>query len=58
VRNNRRKGQATTEWAVMIAVIVVGVVAAGWIVAQTFPASMGSLSADAGRAYASGDLAR
>jgi Flp pilus assembly pilin Flp len=58
VRITGRKGQATTEWAVLVAVITVAVVAAGYLMAQTFPGTMGSVSDGAARAYASGDLAR
>ena len=53
-----RSGQATTEWAVVVAVIVVAVVATGWLVAQTFPADMQGLGQRAAKVYASGDLAR
>ncbi len=53
-----RVGQATTEWAVVVAVIVVAVVATGWLVAQTFPADMQVLGQRAAKVYASGDLAR
>lgn len=53
-----RRGQATTEWAVVVAVIVVAVVATGWLVAQTFPADMQGLGQRAAKVYASGDLAR
>jgi hypothetical protein len=53
-----RSGQATTEWMVVVAVIVVAVVSIGWVVAQTFPSDMEGLGSRAKRMYASGNLAR
>ncbi len=53
-----RSGQATTEWMVVVAVIVVAVVSIGWLVAQSFPSDMEGLGSRARRMYASGNLAR
>ncbi len=53
-----RRGQATTEWAVLLAVIVIAIVAAGAVLVQTFPGAMEGAGAGASRAYASGELAR
>ena len=53
-----RSGQATTEWMVVVAVIVVAVVSIGWVAAQTFPSDMEGLGSRAKRMYASGNLAR
>lgn len=53
-----RRGQATTEWMLLISVVVVGVVATGWLVAETFEDDMADLGDRATTVYASGDLGR
>jgi uncharacterized protein (UPF0333 family) len=58
VRAHPRRGQATTEWAVLLAVVVIAVVAAGWLIAGTFDVDMAALARRAGTVYASGDLGR
>lgn len=52
-----RRGQATTEWLLLISVLVVAIVAAGYGLAGSFAGDMQSLGERAGTAYASGDLA-
>jgi hypothetical protein len=53
-----RHGQATTEWLLLISVIVIAIVAAGAGLAATFGEDMESLGERSGTVYASGDLAR
>lgn len=57
-RAHRRAGQATTEWAVLLSVMVIALVAAGWLVGSTFVNDMSALGSRAETVYASGDLAR
>lgn len=53
-----RRGQATTEWVVLLSVLVVAVIATGWLLASTFTRDMAGLSDRAATVYASGDLGR
>ncbi len=55
-RKAGRRGQATTEWMLLVAVVVVAVVAAGYGLAATFGESMEELGDGAGTVYTSGDL--
>ena len=55
---NTRRGQATTEWMLLVAVLVVAVVAVGWGLGATFQDDMESLGERAGTVYTTGDLAR
>ncbi len=57
-KTGSRSGQATTEWMVVVAVLVIAVVSIGWMVSQTFPSDMVGLGSRARRMYASGNLAR
>ncbi|MDP2304391.1 MAG: hypothetical protein Q8P18_00015 [Pseudomonadota bacterium] len=52
-----RRGQATTEWLLLISVLVVAIVAAGYGLAATFAGDMEKLGERTGTVYASGDLA-
>ncbi|MDP2314055.1 MAG: hypothetical protein Q8P41_14225 [Pseudomonadota bacterium] len=54
--SRRRQGQATTEWLLLISVIVVAIVAAGYGLAATFGSSMDRLGRGAGEVYTTGDL--
>jgi hypothetical protein len=58
IPRRERRGQATTEWIVLVAVLVVGVVAAGYAVTRTFGMDMGSLGQRAGTVYTTGNVAR
>lgn len=51
-----RRGQATTEWMVLVSVIVVAVVAVGWLLAETFEDDMADLGDRATTVYTTGDL--
>lgn len=53
-----RRGQATTEWAVLLSVIVVAIVAAGWAFVGPFIGQMDDFGKGAETVYASGDLAK
>ncbi|MFN7144329.1 MAG: hypothetical protein ACK4YP_11170 [Myxococcota bacterium] len=50
----RRRGQATTEWMLLLSVLVLAIVAAGYALAKGFGDGMRSLSP--GNVYTSGDL--
>lgn len=52
-----RRGQATTEWMLLLSVIVIAVVAAGYGLAGTFQDDMDQLGQNASSVYTSGDLA-
>lgn len=58
MRAHSRSGQATSELMLLIAVVAVAVVAAGWLVAETFSTDMASLGDRAETVYTSGDLGR
>ena len=55
---SKRRGQATTEWAVLLSVIVVAIVAAAWVFVGPFIDQMGDFGKGAETVYASGDLAK
>lgn len=52
-----RRGQSTVEWMLLVSVIVIAVVAAGYVLVGTFGASMEDLGDAAGGMYTSGNLA-
>ena len=53
-----RRGQATTEWMLLLSVLVIAVVAVGYGLAATFADDMDSLGRAAGEVYTTGDLGR
>lgn len=52
-----RRGQATTEWMLLVSVLVIAVVAIGYGLAETFQDDMDELGRNASSVYTSGDLA-
>jgi Flp pilus assembly pilin Flp len=54
----RRRGQSTVEWALVVAVLCVAVVAAAYAFMPTFQDSMESAGEGMSTVYTSGDLAR
>jgi hypothetical protein len=52
-----RSGQATSEWAILVSVLVVAVVAAGWAFQEYWEEPMEDMAENAETVYASGDLA-
>jgi len=57
-RSAARAGQATTEWTLLLSVLVIAVVAAGYGLVSTFQSSMGGIGRGMGEVYTTGDLAR
>jgi hypothetical protein len=53
-----RRGQATTEWMLLLSVVVIGLVAAGYGLTKAFGDGMGGLGGRASAVYTSGDLGR
>lgn len=56
MRVHLRSGQATSEWMVLVSVIVVAAVAVGWLVADGFEDEMADLGERAETVYTSGSL--
>ncbi|MBM4365180.1 MAG: hypothetical protein FJ102_03120 [Deltaproteobacteria bacterium] len=57
MRGSHRQGQSTVEWALVIAVICVAVVAAAYVFMPTFQDEMESAGENMSNLYTSGDLA-
>jgi hypothetical protein len=54
MRRRSRRGQATTEYFVLVAVLVVGLVAAAYAFLPGFQQGIAGLSSDAGTLFAAG----
>lgn len=54
----RRRGQSTVEWALVVAVLVVAVVAAAYVFVPGFQSAMDDAGGALSTLYASGDLAK
>ena len=53
-----RSGQATTEWMLLLSVVIIALVAAGYGLVRVFGGSMEKLGDEAATVYTSGDLGR
>ena len=57
-RRAGRAGQATTEWALLLAVFVVALFAIGWILGGGFASDMQRAASGAKNVYTTGTLSR
>lgn len=57
-RRAGRSGQATTEWALLLAVFVVAIFAIGWILGGGFATDMQRAASGAKNVYTTGTLNR
>ncbi|MBM4393256.1 MAG: hypothetical protein FJ090_19190 [Deltaproteobacteria bacterium] len=57
MRGSHRQGQSTVEWALVIAIICVAVVAAAYAFMPTFYDGMASAGGNMSSLYTTGDLA-
>lgn len=55
--NTDRRGQSTVEWALVVAVLVIAVVAAGYALVPSFQIAMDSAGEGMSTVYTSGTLA-
>ncbi len=55
--NTDRRGQSTVEWALVVAVLVIAVVAAGYALVPSFQIAMDSAGEGMKTVYTSGTLA-
>lgn len=53
-----RRGQASTEWMLLVSVVVIAVVAAGYGFVNVFGGSMDKLGDQAATVYTSGEMGR